>query len=72
MKWVDEKYLDEKAWLERERQTERFQHSDKPAKERWNERVQRNRAYRNDQDVEEEAENEKPEPKKRIIKRSKL
>ena len=63
-KWVDKKYFDEQAWLEREKQMKQFEHSDKPVKQRWNERVKRNRQYRNEQDVD-----EKP-VKKKVVKKA--
>ena len=62
--FVDKKYLDENAWLERGKQMKQFEHSDKPVKERWNERVKRNRQYRNGQEVD-----EKP-VKKKVVKKA--
>jgi hypothetical protein len=50
---IHKKYFDEQARLEWAKQMEQFQHSDKSTKERRNERVKRNKAYRDKQQVDE-------------------
>jgi hypothetical protein len=50
---IYKKYFDEQARWEWAEQMEQFQHSDKPTKERRNERVRRNKAYRDKQQVDE-------------------